>query len=257
MSTKIVAGAFIGAVLLGVSGAAIAAPVPVSDTYWGGVPSSGPNTDIIGGPKYAVSGLSYEKVGNDLNVIINTNYANNIGAGGTQMGSLFIGDASKLNLNGSAPNYTADTYTGDTDRFGYVFDFDIANSAVTGGSNGTGSLFALNGSGSDVRLSFGTIFRRNQAVDRKDGAGSDTLVNGTWAVGTGTVTYNITDFFGLAGVPTSLTLAWAMSCANDVVLANASFGQGGNEDVPLPAGVVLLLSGLAGMGALGRRRKAK
>jgi hypothetical protein len=94
-----------------------------------------------------------------------------------------------------------------------------------------------------------------QAFDVGSGA-TDTGVNGTWSIGNGTLTFNIANFFALQGVPTTaLTLAWAMSCANDVILGEVQFPSGGNNDVPLPAGLVLLLSGLAGMGALGRSRK--
>jgi hypothetical protein len=254
MSKLNVIGFAAGALALCASTGAFAAPVVLSDTYWGGTPNDSGVNEVIGGPAYAISGLTAERVGNDLNVVINTNYANNIGAGGTLIGSLFIGDPAKLNYNGAGagPQFRNDTYSADTDRFGYVFDFDVANNTITGGT-GTGSLFSLNGNGTDVQRSFGSIFRADQAIDRTGGV--DTGVYGNWTIGSGSVSFNISNFFGLAGVPsTALTLAWAMSCANDVILGVVELPKNTN-DVPLPAGVLLLLSGLAGMGALGRSRK--
>jgi hypothetical protein len=250
----------LGALAIGAATESVAAPVVVADTYWGGNYTT--PTEVIGGSQFAISSLSAEKVGNDLKVTINTAYGDTAGTAaalGTRMGSLFIGDPSKLNLSGSdGPQYNTDTFTGDTDRFGYAFDFDVPNIDVKTGQTGSGSLWALKGDGSDVRTSFGTIFRSGQAVDvltSGANAATDTGVNGTWSVGAGAVTFSISNFFSATNLGTSLTLAWAMSCANDIILTTVDLAGNGDPNVPLPAGAVLLMSGLAGLGVVGRRSK--
>jgi hypothetical protein len=255
---KKILAAISGLALFGFAGAAHSAVL--QDEYWGGIPSTGPDTDVIGGGRYSVTSLSADRTGDDLVVTVNSNYLNNIGTGGTQMGSLFIGDAAKLNLAGSAPAHVTDQFINDTDRFSYVFDYDIANSQVSSGAvNKNGSLYALNGTGDDVRLSFGTIFRAGQAIDRANGGGTDTGIDGSWSIGAGSVTFTISDFFTLSNLPTTaLTLAWSMSCANDVIIGSIPGLPGqGPDDVPLPAGIVLLLSGLTGIGVLGHKRARK
>ena len=250
----------VGALAVGAATQSIAAPVVVADTYWGG--NYATPTEVIGGSQFAVSSLSAEKVGNNLVVTINTAYADVAGTSaalGTRMGSLFIGDPTKLNLSGAdAPQYNTDTFAGDTDRFSYAFDYDVANLDVKTGQSGSGSLWALKGDGSDVRQSFGNVFRSGQAVDvltAGANAATDTGVNGTWSVGAGAVTFSIADFFTATNLGTALTLAWSMSCANDIILTTVDLAGDTNPDVPLPAGAALLLSGLAGLGIVGRRAK--
>jgi hypothetical protein len=253
MKKNIAMLAVLSAVSIAAAGAGQASSVTVADTYVGGNLSSG--VDSLGGSHFEVSGLTATRTGNSLSVVISTNYANFVGDSATQIGSLFIGNAANLNLAGTGPDYNTDTFVADTDRYGYVFDYDIANSAVTGGASGAGTLYSLAGDGSDVRLSFGNVKRTLQAVDRTGGTATGTV--GTWAIGAGTVTYNIADFFAIAGMPTSLTLAWAMSCANDIILTTVNLPADQSPDVPLPAGLLLLGSGLGGLGFLSRRRAAK
>ncbi len=254
-----------GVLTFGTWDGAFAASVNITDNYWGGeaVSPSGPApaADVIGGVRYGVSGLvaTRDPGSDDLTVIVSTDYADSIGATGTRVGSLFIGNPENLSLSDTATgaDTATDTFTANPERFSYVFDYDIANADVRLGNGGAATLWKLNETGSDVVLSNGTTFRKNQAVDHT--STTATGVTGTWNVTAGTFTFVIKDLFALNGInSTALTLAWTMSCANDVILGVAQLPRQGVDqnpiDTPIPAAAVLLLSGLAGLGAFGRRR---
>jgi hypothetical protein len=270
--------AAVASVAIGVfASAAHATPVTYIDTYYGGDDGSY-NSDVVGDVnKFNIFSMDVERVLNNLVVNIKTNYAgSNIGSFGTRLGSLFIGDPKKLNYNGAdtSAKHNDDVFTGDKDRYSYVFDFDKKYSADKTGDNpnkpgsGTGSLYKLKGDGSDIVLTQDLIdphygFRHNQAVDIKAKSktkSSDTGIDGTWSTGAGLISFMITDFFSgklPALYNTSLTLAWAMTCSNDIILAQVTLPKKNVPEVPVPAGIVLLLSGLGGMGAIGRLRTKK
>ena len=254
-----------------------AAPVTVLDTYWGGNDGS-VNADVVGATSvFDIASMVVDRVGNNLKVVINTNYANHVGNLGTRLGALFLGDPTKLNFNtaggttapgaAGSPKYGSDVFTADKDRFGYAFDFDTTNPGNLSVKTGTGSLWDLREDGTDVVLSSASGgFRSGQAVDVNHAKATDTGVDGTWSIttnssGPGQISFNITNFFSLSTLPaiykTSMTLAWAMSCSNDIILASVRVPKDSTPGVPVPAGAVLLLSGLAGLGAMGRMRKAK
>ena len=259
------------AILAATTSLAQAAPVNYADTYWGGNDGTY-NADVVSAPldtRFNISSMDVERVANNLIVVVNTNYSGtNVGAINTNVGALFIGDPLALNFNGGGgPQYNDDVFTADKDRFSYVFDYDVTpdNTSPPANQNGNGSLYTLKGDGTDVLLSqnltLSGSFRTNQAVDIKDiakTAAADTGINGTWTIGVGTITFNISNFFTLAGLPsTGLTLAWAMTCANDIILAQVVIPGGNTPEVPLPAGLLLLLSGLTGLGILGRHNSRK
>jgi len=248
--------------LFAAGASAQAAPIVIDDTganaYWGGNDGSW-NADIVGDSGFEIFSLSADKVGANLVVVVNTNFVD--GYEGNSLGALFIGNPAKLNLNdgnggaGTGPHYNDDIYKGavqdDTDRFSYAFDFDA--------SGNTGTLYDLAENGSDVVRSYPPVLnaqiRKGQAVD-VNGFAVDSGVDGTWSIGGGQITFTIKNFFNIATIQTwsGLTLAWAMSCANDVVLGVVQFPGGNIPDVPVPASMLLLFSGLAGLGFLGRRR---
>lgn len=172
-------------------------------------------------------------------------------------------------------------------RFSHALDYTDANgNAVanpgTGqsdtGSGGGARLYALNGNATDVVTSNHPFLNRNgqaydvyRAGDSQDGTftgrtvntSAATAVGSTWYTANNIFSFTIADFFsttaGLTGVGEiyefGATFAWTMLCGNDVILVQINWDdplQVGQ--VPIPAGLVLLFSGLFGLGFLGRIR---
>jgi hypothetical protein len=241
-----------------------------TDLYYGGKNQYSPGGvgDVIGDSNFDTTSADISKSGNTLTVVVHTNYAatvgaNNVGALGTSVGSLFIGLGSPTFNNGGTANpiaapYAYDTFTADPGRFDYAF--------VPSTSNTNAALYQLNGTGSDVQLAYypdtnttsGTNFRNNQAVGYKGNAAPESGVAGSsWALDkvNKTITFTILNFFSLSAVANmqdnALTLAWAMTCANDVLLVTVPIRRD-LPDVPVPASVVFMLTGLAGLAGLKR-----
>ncbi len=271
-----------GLMLAGLTGQAHA--VTILDTYIGGNnPASFVGADVVAGAgdtRFNITSMDVTRLGNSLNIVINTNYSGeNVGAGGTTLGDLFLGQIG--NLSSTAFSNTNDTYVADKDRFSHVFDFNEAPN--TGPSNafytndapanqgGNATLYTLlSGAslGTDVLLTQDLVsggIRRDQAVDIKETAKTAATkpATGTWSTTAGSVTFNIADFFlastlGAVGgmYNTGLIIGWGMTCANDYILAEVVFRRDNiPTDVPLPAGLLLFVSALAGIGVAGRFRK--
>jgi hypothetical protein len=143
-------------------------------------------------------------------------------------------------------------------------------------TSGTGTLYALNGTGSDVQLSndngntvtypinlnANSYFRMDQAVGVNNTA--QTLnpslgVSATWSIGSGTLTFEIINAFAL--LADNFTFAWTETCANDIILASttltSSSGGGTQSATPLPAALPLFATGLGALGLLARLKKRK
>ena len=271
-----------GLFLAGLAGQARA--VTIADTYIGGTnPGSFVGLDVVAGSgdtRFDITSVDVTRIGNSLNLVFNTNYSgSNVGAGGTTLGDLFLGQIG--NLSPTAFTDANDTYVADKDRFSHVFDFNAApdtgpsdafytNDAPASQGGGATLYELLSGAsaGNDVLLSqdveSGGI-RRDQAVDIK-GTAKDTAATpatGTWSTTAGSVTFNIADFFlastlgAIGGMyETGLIIGWGMTCTNDYILAEVVFRRDGipTGEVPIPAGLILFFSGLVGLGALGRLR---
>lgn len=273
-----------GLFIAGFQGGAVAAPVTLggandstfgASTYWGGTPTNSyANRDIIGTDTiFGVESLVASRDGTTLNVVISTYYSGvNIGNLGTSLGALFLGPVG-VSLAGADPHHPTDTFAADPSRFTYALDFNTTPTngiASQSGGSSSSTLYSLTGAG-DVKTSFaptGYIYRAGQAVDVTDArklVPSANVGSGDWAQqggvsgNPGTITFNIYGFFANGGLGTTIfstgmLLGWAMTCANDVILAPIRYSAQSPPDVPLPPGLILLLSSLMGMGFIGRLR---
>ena len=265
-----------GLLLTGFAAGAQAAPI--LDTYWGGN-DLGYNQDVVGDvDEFQINSATITQSGANLIVQFDTTYSgSNVGTLQTNLGALFFGEIADLDYNGAdlSAAHKNDTFNADTDRFSYVFDYNavpgdldgVVNVGAPASQNGGATLYSLLGNGDDVVRSnlLGNTtangIRREQAVDIVDsyktgdnpGEGNN-ILEGTWATAAGTVTFELVNFFSNmpAIYQSSFTLAWAMTCANDVFLTKVFIRNGVGEEVPLPAGAMLLLTALMGLGFLGR-----
>lgn len=264
------------AVAIALSGFVVAAlPTPghaiqYQDTYWGGT-NSGPvtansqgttvccgwNKDIVGDPAvFDVLSVDVQRtttsVKNDtLQVIVNTNYAGQAGIGeaaGTGYGSLFFSTAG-FAPQGNGPTFDTDVYR--TGRYDYV--------AAIGpqGNGGSANLYSVDETKIVMSNVFGQphnsgyIFRQGQAV-QYDPGNQAVAASGSYTVTPNSaLTFTIQDN-GLLG--NTFMLMWAMTCGNDIIIAQVNMPSGGNDPVPLPAALPLLAGGLGILGFIARRR---
>jgi len=301
MHNRIVCGVLLSASLLTFSLPASA--TTFTDSYYGGLntynnsPVTGAS-DVIGTADFQIFSMDVTRTNNDLHVIVNTNFIAHIGEDanvhgtwpGVGLGALFLGNQSTLNLNNTvngsgvyAP-YAYDTFTNDTDRFKLGVSINEHPAGTSGGPT-PGTVYKLNGLGTDVILSNvanssitypdpgnnGFYFRQNQAVDVISGtphAGNGITANWSFAAGPannsspGTLTFNVYNVFGSGAdqLADSFTLAWAMTCGNDIILVTATeHAENANSlnPTPIPAALPLFMSGLGVVGLLSRKRRKK
>ena len=279
-----------------------ASEMTLPDTYYGGTNNYN-SSDVLentGVYSFDVFGATAARSGNNLTVTIYTNYANAVGAENTGLGYLFLGNGPPT-LNGPSP-YTTDTFTADPGRFQYAAS--IPYNPTT--ASGTGNVYHLNGTGSDVQTSYygntngtfpptagtpattspsnGGAFRTNQAVGIigtppvvgtdgwliTPGANTPTDHLGYSGTGTspldysgdGTITFTLSSIFTEATLGTdpngSVTIAWAMTCSNDIFLATFDLPPESRQGTtPLPAALPLFTSGVGFLGFLNLRRQRK
>jgi hypothetical protein len=215
----------------------------------------------------------------DLKFEISTNYnPNSGGALETHFGSLFLSKNLAFPIGPSGHHESDAVIPGAESRFTHVFDFDgtLANTAknnvgfninntpgeATKG-NGTATLFELDGDGLDVQASYykevgdtgpSFNFRQTQAVDFKGDLDQAQGLVGTWAfdASANLLTFlilNENDFFG-----STFGLAWAMTCANDVVMGTVQVPERGS-DTPIPGALPMFAAGLGLFGYLNHRRR--
>jgi hypothetical protein len=199
--------------------------------------------DIIGDAnKFDVSGMDIDITGDLMTVDISTNYVNNIGAYGTDLGDLFI------STNGWNPHgYASDKYKDDNHSNGEVWEyvFDVSE----------GNLY-------DIRSDQDNILTSDEAFGRYTYRnGQEVLVDSTGLTAIASGDVSITDdslvlSFNIETMDMDLTefglgFHWAMTCGNDTI-------EGGIdpiEPVPTPEPGTLILLGLGLIGVLGIARK--
>jgi hypothetical protein len=257
--------------------------VYIADTYSGGINQYNGAGDIIANDTssntspFSVFGMDVTRSGADLSVKVYTNYVNNIGTLNTGMGALFIGATTPTFAPGGGPTQSTDTFRDDPARFQWAVTMPTTPSLSGGLANGVSSLTSLPGTLAAVQQSYnpnptdinGSTFRAGQAVGVIAGApGVGTVPGATasWSIKAGSpagdnklnyVEFDILNFYGpgTVDVSSALTIAWAMTCANDVILALVP--PGNVDTVPLPAGLPLFVGGLGLLGLLGNRSRRR
>jgi hypothetical protein len=268
---------------------ASAGPYTLADNYNGGIVTYGDMTgDTIEDPgthNFEITSaiISRSGIGNDtLNITINTNFAGVPGtaaADGTGYGSLFLTPGTWTSHDTYSPNqwqYAVLTTQnpgpgsiGTTTTGLYAIGGDATanpygpNPAVpVSYTTDNGKIFMSNVNGDPVTYPYSGsppyYFRQGQAVQYVPGQNQATVAGtaATWAVNAAlhTITYTIVDN-GLFG--DSFALAWAMTCANDVIQGQVSLTEGEgiqSSPTPLPAGFLLMGSVLGGGGLVARWR---
>jgi hypothetical protein len=192
------------------------ADVVIQDNYWGG--NDHGYGDSIGGGVFNISSASISRLGPSiLQIVIN-----------------------------SAPNYATDVYSPGEWKYAFTMpELPAAQSGIGGlyqTSNGVVQLANVDASHA------GWIYRDGQAVQFEPAPSASPDAWGTWSVGSGTITFAITDY-GLLG--NDFALSWAMTCANDVIQGQAT----GVGSVPEPSTWAMMILGFAGVGFMAYRKR--
>lgn len=243
-----------------------AMPTTITDTYWGG-DSHGDTNDVIGSTSvFGITSMDVERVGDTLNVSINTNFAgrgddgyfdgtsghgSNLTKGlGIGYGDLFLSSA--WNPYGTGPEYKSDNNSNGTI---WTYGFSLDDHWMEETSTGTGTLYSLNSANNnaDALLSedflTGGTYRNGQeiAVDTANGNVSTVAGNtSSWDITTGSINFYI-DLTGTDLLYSdTFALHWGMTCGNDTIE--------GEYSVPEPAILGLLALGLIGIGVSQRKR---
>lgn len=258
----------VSAGLTGIGTSVHASSFTLPDTYWGGVntysglgsDNPGLSGDVIGDPSvYDISSAVVNRSGGTLSVTINTNYAGKTGTDNTGYGSLFF-STNKLFNPGIGEASANDQYS--AGRFNYAFVMPV--NPGTGSQTGNGGLFKVingdvvlanvNGSSSTYPHAgnAGEYIRQGQAV-QYDTTDQTAVDSGTWTVDAlaHTISFSIIDNNLLGN---TFMLAWAMTCANDVILGQVTLPPDLSQ-TPLPGALPLFASVSALMGFFGWRRK--
>lgn len=237
----------------------------VNDTYHGG--NGHGYGDVISGAgdtTFNISGMEGSLSGNQLTVIIYTNFAGNAGIDprwtrnrtGIGYGDLFIS-------TGWTP-YGSGTYDNDNAANGNHWTYAFSLDDALGNSGGNGTVYAL-GAGTagnhnpDALLSNHfmdcagrCIYRDGQAVAVNTNRATATNNTGSWSVGNGFLSFTF-DTSGLDLNPNSFGFHWTMYCGNDVIE--------GLDPVTVPeprsVSIFMLGIGLIGLGVMRRRKAAR
>lgn len=283
----------VAAVLIVLASTCNAGAFTLNDDYSGGYSTYGSKTgDTIEDPgthNFEISSAVITRSGpgyDTLNITINTNFAGVPGTGpadGTGYGSLFLTKGT-WNPNATEPGYTSDQYTPNEWQYAVTIpqvpntnsgtsglyaigtvtntnNYGPNNSVVQSYTTQYGTVVMSNVNGDPVTYPGGAnpnyYFRQGQAVQYDPTTSAVPGTSATWSVDAAlhTITYSIVDnvLFG-----NSFALAWAMTCANDVIQGQVFLSHTNQGDfTPIPAAVLLMGSVLGAGGFIGRWRQRR
>jgi hypothetical protein len=286
-------GVLVGFSVLALGFPASAAPFNLPDNYYGGLNTYNNNPpttgDVIGDSTFYITSADVSRAGDTLSIVINTNFAGAPGtspADGTGYGSLFLSPGT-WTPSGTSP-YPTDKYTANEWQYAVTIPQNPGSGSIGTTSSGlyaigggaTANLYPANTSvvqsyttanGTVVMSNVngdpvtypgtaqpGYYFREGQAVRYTPGNGPIASTSATWAVNAllNTITFTIVDPTNIFG--NSFALAWAMTCANDVIQGQVTLSPGHGESfspTPLPAAFPLFAGGLGMIALLSRKRK--
>lgn len=236
---------------------AYASTVSIMDTYIGGNPAGGTNSnsswdgkDVVGDARYfGIDKMEVGFNGRALDTIsIVTSYVNNLGKYDTHLGDLFI------STNGYQTAGIYDTNT-TGEQWEYALVLNACSEVHSKDFRGTGGTLALynvynSGDQNNIILSHASgTYRNFQEVEINTRYGRISQNVGTWSINkdSNELLFDLsTDFFNQFS---DFGFRWGMSCGNDVIEGGAS------SPVPEPSTFVLLGAGLISAGIFRRRNR--